>query len=377
MAAEVAAYVPGYRVKGVVFDEGPFSTPGGEAAARVTVFLEVTGQRRLPAAVRGQPGHHDRVRGAGRRGARARRSRRRSRHDGDPRDLRRRQPSRRFRLTDSTLRDGSHALAHQFTPEQVAADRGRARRGRRAGHRGQPRRRPGRLVLQLRLLARTDELRADRGRCRRPSQAGAARGPAAPGHRASPSDLNEVARARRVDRARSPPTARRRTSRIQHLGPRSELGHGDGRVPDAGAHDRRRPSCSSRREIMEDAGADCVYVVDSAGAMTTDDVARPRARRSRRAARRRRRSASTPTTTCALGGRQLDRRARGGRDAGRRLHARPGRRRRQLPDRGARRGLRAARLSRPGVDLLAIMDVAEDVVAPMMSPAAGHRPRRR
>ncbi len=43
MAAEVQAYVPGYRVKGVVFDEGPFATPGGAAAGRVSVFLEVTG----------------------------------------------------------------------------------------------------------------------------------------------------------------------------------------------------------------------------------------------------------------------------------------------------------------------------------------------
>jgi acetaldehyde dehydrogenase len=43
MAAEVATYVPGYRVKGLVFDDGPFVTPGGAAAARVSVFLEVTG----------------------------------------------------------------------------------------------------------------------------------------------------------------------------------------------------------------------------------------------------------------------------------------------------------------------------------------------
>lgn len=43
MAVEVATYVPGYRVKGVVFDEGPFRTPGGEAAGRVSVLLEVTG----------------------------------------------------------------------------------------------------------------------------------------------------------------------------------------------------------------------------------------------------------------------------------------------------------------------------------------------
>ena len=30
-------------------------------------------------------------------------------------------PAPAYRLTDSTLRDGSHALAHQFTPEMVSA----------------------------------------------------------------------------------------------------------------------------------------------------------------------------------------------------------------------------------------------------------------
>jgi acetaldehyde dehydrogenase len=44
MAAEVAEYVPGYRVKGIVFDDGPFSTPGGVVPTRVTVLLEVTGK---------------------------------------------------------------------------------------------------------------------------------------------------------------------------------------------------------------------------------------------------------------------------------------------------------------------------------------------
>lgn len=40
----VASYVPGYRVKGVSFDDGPFQTPGGTAAQRVSVFLEVIGR---------------------------------------------------------------------------------------------------------------------------------------------------------------------------------------------------------------------------------------------------------------------------------------------------------------------------------------------
>jgi acetaldehyde dehydrogenase len=44
MVAEVASYVPGYRLKAPpVFDHGPFNTPGGTTSDRVTVFLEVTG----------------------------------------------------------------------------------------------------------------------------------------------------------------------------------------------------------------------------------------------------------------------------------------------------------------------------------------------
>ena len=43
MAADVATYVPGYVVKGIVFDDGPFSTPGWEAPTRVAILLEVTG----------------------------------------------------------------------------------------------------------------------------------------------------------------------------------------------------------------------------------------------------------------------------------------------------------------------------------------------
>jgi acetaldehyde dehydrogenase len=44
MVAEVASYVPGYRLKAPpVFDHGPFNTPGGTTSGRVTVFLEVTG----------------------------------------------------------------------------------------------------------------------------------------------------------------------------------------------------------------------------------------------------------------------------------------------------------------------------------------------
>jgi acetaldehyde dehydrogenase len=42
--AEVAEYVPGYRLKeDVLFDHGDWTTPGGRAGTRVTVLLEVSG----------------------------------------------------------------------------------------------------------------------------------------------------------------------------------------------------------------------------------------------------------------------------------------------------------------------------------------------
>lgn len=44
MADRIAAYVPGYRLKAdPVFDEGPYATPGGQAAGRVVVLVEVEG----------------------------------------------------------------------------------------------------------------------------------------------------------------------------------------------------------------------------------------------------------------------------------------------------------------------------------------------
>jgi acetaldehyde dehydrogenase len=44
MVERVARYVPGYRLKSPpLFEDGPFATPGGPAAARVVVLLEVEG----------------------------------------------------------------------------------------------------------------------------------------------------------------------------------------------------------------------------------------------------------------------------------------------------------------------------------------------
>ena len=91
------------------------------------------GARRLPARVRRQPGHHDRGRGARRRGARPG-------APGGPRSTAGgggRPPDERgcadastvdghtVRVTD-TLRDGSHAVRHQLTAAQVRASSARS-----------------------------------------------------------------------------------------------------------------------------------------------------------------------------------------------------------------------------------------------------------
>src|SRR5439155_3973795 len=66
-------------------------------------------RRRLPAGLRGQPRHHDRRSGARRRGARAA-ARPRAGGAG---------MTRQVTIVDSTLRDGSHAKRHQFTAEHA------------------------------------------------------------------------------------------------------------------------------------------------------------------------------------------------------------------------------------------------------------------
>ena len=74
------------------------------------------------------------------------------------------------RIIDTTLRDGSHAMAHQFTDRAGARHRAGARRGGRRGHRGFPRRRPRRQLVQLRLL-RHREMELLKAAARRSSRA--------------------------------------------------------------------------------------------------------------------------------------------------------------------------------------------------------------
>ena len=190
MRDRVAGYVPGYRVRtDPVFDPG-----------RVIDLPRGRGCGRLPASVRREPRHHDGGRHARRRGAR------RALTPGG------RRMSRQVTLVDSTLRDGSHAKGHNFTMAHAAAYRRRPRRRRRAGDRDQPRRRTGRVFVQLRVLA-DERVRAAGG--------GGGSGDATPSSpcccsRASGSWRTWIApqRPARPSRA-SPRTAPRPTSRLR------------------------------------------------------------------------------------------------------------------------------------------------------------------
>jgi len=265
----------------------------------------------------------------------------------------------RYRLTDSTLRDGSHALAHQYTPEQVGAIAGALDAA------GVP-------VIEISHgdglggssfnygFSRRDErdlIRAAAGVVKRAKLAvlllpgiGLAR------------DLEEV-RELGVSVARIATHCTEADIAIQHLRTARDLG-----METVGflmmAHMIAPAELVEQARIMEDAGAECVYVVDSAGAMTVFDA------RARVAALK---AALRPETQVGM-------------HAHNNLSLAVGNSIGALEEGvdqvdGCSRGLGAGAGNCPtevlvavsdklgwatGVDPLAIMDVAEDVVAPIM-----------
>ncbi len=106
MVAEVQAYVPGYRLKSAPVTDRR-QTPWG-ARTVIVILLEVEGAGDYLPPYAGQPRHHD-LGGIPRRGAV------RPSHPRTEGGTIVKPP----RLVDSTLRDGSHAMAHQFTRAQV------------------------------------------------------------------------------------------------------------------------------------------------------------------------------------------------------------------------------------------------------------------
>lgn len=269
------------------------------------------------------------------------------------------EPKPAYRLTDSTLRDGSHALAHQYTAEQVAAIAGALDRA------GVP-------VIEVSHgdglggssfnygFSKQDERNLIAAAARAVTQARIAV-LLIPGIGVA-DDLHEV-HDLGASIARIATHCTEADISIQHLETARQLG-----METVGflmmAHMTEPDALLKQARIMEAAGAECVYVVDSAGAMTTQD-ARLRVRALRDGLRAETQvgihahqnlSLSVANSIAALeeGAVQVD---------------------------GCSRGLGAGAGNCPteimvavsekcgyptGIDPLAIMDVAEDVVAPIM-----------
>jgi 4-hydroxy 2-oxovalerate aldolase len=174
---------------------------------------------------------------------------------------------RAYRLTDSTLRDGSHALRHRYTPDQVAAIAGALDRA------GVP-------VIEVShgdglggssfqygfsAVDERDLIDAAAAVVKRAKLAVLL----LPGIGLA-SDL-EVVAAKGVKIARIATHCTEADIAIQHLRTARDLG-----METVGflmmAHMAEPEALLAQARIMEDAGAQTVYVVDSAGAMTTHDV---------------------------------------------------------------------------------------------------------
>ena len=175
--------------------------------------------------------------------------------------------ARTYRLTDSTLRDGSHALRHRYTTEQVAAIAGALDRA------GVP-------VIEVShgdglggssfqygfsAVDERDLISAAAAVVKRAKLAVLL----LPGIGLA-SDL-EVVAAKGVSVARIATHCTEADIAIQHLRTARDLG-----METVGflmmAHMAEPDALLAQARIMEDAGAQTVYVVDSAGAMTTHDA---------------------------------------------------------------------------------------------------------
>ena len=364
MEKAVQEYVPGLPAAPGAADRRAVAGHAGPAEGEH--LRRGGGRRRLPAAVRRQPRHHDRRRRAacGENIAQEPRDERAAPLDPetcddtlDPHLVRRPRPPADRHLP-------ARRVAPQAAPVHRAGGarhRRGARRLRRAGDRGDPRRRPGRLVVQLRLLAHAragaDQDRGGDREARQDRVPDAARASA-------PRTTSAPPRTTAARSAGSPPTAPRPTSRVQHFGLRPRARSGDGRLPDdephpaaggagqAGAdHGRRRLPVRVRRRLgrRADHGAD----------------RRPGLRARRRDRRRGRRSGSTATRTSA--------------SASPTRSSRPAAGATQIDGSVRRFGAGAGNTPleafvgvcdklgwRTGVDFLKIIDASEDVVRPAM-----------
>lgn len=176
-------------------------------------------------------------------------------------------PGRSYRLTDSTLRDGSHALAHRYTVEQATAIAGaldeagvpviEVSHGDGLG--GSSFQYGFSAHNELHLIAAAAGV-VKRARLAVLLIPGI-------GLAAHLEKVHELG----VSVARIATHCTEADIAIQHIGTARDLG-----METVGflmmAHMAKPATLLAQARIMQDAGADAVYVVDSAGAMTTTDV---------------------------------------------------------------------------------------------------------
>ena len=270
MVAEVAAYVPGYRLKqSVQFNaRAPRARRARARARALRTRLHARqrlprggGRRRLSARLCRQPRHHDLRRPAHGRadGARDATPARRPRDDIAAETL---------YIQDVTLRDGMHAIRHRMAPE--------------TSH-GSPRRSDAAGVDAIE-VAHGDGLagrRLNYGPAPTPTGSGSRPRPRPSSTRVLTTLLlpgigthrrpQAAYQAGRCGRCGSRLIAPRRTSPKQHIDAARELG-----MDVSGflmmSHMAEPDALAEQAKLMETYGAQCVYVTDSGGALTMDGV---------------------------------------------------------------------------------------------------------
>jgi len=173
----------------------------------------------------------------------------------------------RIRLLDSTLRDGSHGIRHRYTPQQVEIIAGRLdEAGVHAIGVGHGDGLGASSIQYMRSLHTDDELlTAARRAIKRASLAVTFQ----PGI-GTKSQLKRAAELG-ADLVRIATHCTEADIAIQHIGLSRELGmdvHGDLMMP----HMTTPDMIARQARIMVDAGATGVHIMDSAGALTMDDV---------------------------------------------------------------------------------------------------------
>ena len=197
-------------------------------------------------------------------------------------------------IQDVTLRDGMHAIRHQYGLDSVMRDRPRARRSRRRRDRSRAWRRPAGLAAST-----TASARIPTGNGSRPSPSVIKRASLTTLLLPGIGTVHDLRRAYDLG-VRSVRIATHCTEADiakQHIAIRARARHGRVGLPDDEPHDRARRA-GAQAKLMECYGAHCVYVIDSGGALDMDDVAARFEAYRPRAASRRPSAASTRTTIC-------------------------------------------------------------------------------